>query len=109
MRKATLNDPARTSPDGDIRTLTPRGSSTNSGPGEIGMRWPKIRIEIPSPIKDAERLIRQLGLTQQVGEQIDEQAAQELAKGSLKPWELDALGRIAHRAAEIKRQKERGL
>ena len=73
------------------------------------MRWPKIRIDLGQPFKDAERLVRQLGLTQQVGEQIDEQAAQELAKGSLKPWELDALGRIAHRAAEIKRQKERGL
>lgn len=72
------------------------------------LRFPTIRIEIPSPIRDAERLFRQLGLTQQVGDQIEEQAAQELAKGSLKPWELEALGRIAKRAATIKREQERG-
>lgn len=72
------------------------------------MKWPKIRIDLGQPFKDAERLVRQLGFTQQVGEQVDEQAAQELAKSSLKPWEMEALSRIAGRAAVIKRQKERG-
>lgn len=72
------------------------------------MKWPKIRIDLGQPAKDAERLFRQLGLTQQVGDQIEEQAAQELAKGSLKPWELEALGRIVRRAATLKREMERG-
>ena len=72
------------------------------------LRLPTIRIEIPSPIRDAERLLRQLGITQQISEQVEEQAAQELAKGNLKPWELESLSRIAKRAATIKRQKELG-
>ena len=73
------------------------------------MKWPKIRIDLGQPFRDAERLVRQLGLTQQVGGQLEAQAAEELAKGNLKAWELEALGRIAMQAAEVKRQKERGL
>jgi hypothetical protein len=71
-------------------------------------KFPKIRIEVPSAIKDAERLIRQLGLTGKVGEQLEEQAAQELARGNSGAWHLEALSRIAKRAAEIKRAKELG-
>ena len=73
------------------------------------MKWPKIRIDLGQPARDVERLVRQLGLTQQVSDQIEEQAAQDLAKGSLKPWELEALGRITKRAATLKRDMERGL
>lgn len=72
------------------------------------IRLPKIRIEVPSAIKDAERLIRQLGLTGTIGEQLEEQAAQELAQGSAEAWHLEALSRIAKRAAQVKRQKEMG-
>ncbi len=74
--------------------------------GGLRIRLPKIRIEVPSAIKDAERLVRQLGVFTSVEEQVEEQAAQELAKGSLLSWQLRSAGRIFVRAAQIKDAKQ---
>lgn len=70
--------------------------------GGLKIRLPKIRIEVPSAIKDAERLIRQLGISSLIEEPAIESAAQELAKSSLPSWQLKALARVATRAAQIK-------
>lgn len=69
------------------------------------IRLPKIRIEVPSAVKDAERLVRQLGLSAQIEVQAEEQLAQEMAKGNLLSWQLKSLSRIALRAAQIKDAK----
>jgi len=66
------------------------------------INWPKIRIDIPSPIKDLERLTRQLGISQGIEESVIEQLAQQLAGGSIPVWQLRDLARVCSRAATLK-------
>ena len=63
--------------------------------------FPKIRIDF-KPLADAERLVRQLGLSAMIEGPAMEAAAQEMAKSGLKPWQLRSLAKVATRAAAIK-------
>ena len=66
------------------------------------IRLPKIRIEVPSIVRDLERVARQIGLSKPIEETAIEAAARELAGGSLLAWQLRMMSRICDRAAEIK-------
>jgi hypothetical protein len=66
------------------------------------IRFPKIRIEVPSVVRDLERVARQVGLSRPIEEAAVQSAARELAGGSLLAWQLRTMARICNRAAEIK-------
>ncbi len=69
------------------------------------INWPKIRISVPDFVRDLERLARQLGVSDQLEEQLVEEQAQKLAAGNILSWQLKMLSRICLRAAAIKESK----
>ena len=71
------------------------------------INWPKVRlpkVSVPDPVRDLERLARQLGISQSIAADGIEQVAWELAKSELPAWVLSALARACSRAAAIKRE-----